>query len=134
MFRDGGFDAIIALGSGPVVHTAKIVNLAVTENTEDLDPFVFEGPQTIKRQKPLMVIPATAGDGWEYTPVAFVDDRVFSSPFMMPRIVVSDSAAVLEEDALKVISAGMNALITGGRGLCQPMEESFCGCLCPYGH
>ena len=43
LFQDGGFDAIIALGSGSIMHTAKILNLAVTEKTQDLVPLRRKG-------------------------------------------------------------------------------------------
>jgi alcohol dehydrogenase len=42
LFQDGGFDAIIALGGGSVMHTAKALNLAVTKNTRDLAPFAVK--------------------------------------------------------------------------------------------
>jgi alcohol dehydrogenase len=70
LFQDGGFDAIIALGSGSVMHTAKILNLAVTEKIQDLVPFTAKGDRTIERLKPYMAIPASSGDGYETTSMA----------------------------------------------------------------
>ncbi|OQY45343.1 MAG: hypothetical protein B6240_08935 [Desulfobacteraceae bacterium 4572_87] len=124
-FQDGGFDAIIPLGSGSVMHTAKILNLAVTENTVDLMPFTVNGDQTIRRLSPHMAIPACSGDGYETTSMAFVDDLTFSSPLLMPHVVMLDPEVFISEDPMKTISGAMSALTHAVEGFVGPAKNPF---------
>jgi len=125
LFHDGGFDAIIALGGGAVMHTAKALNLAVTENTRDLVPFAVKGDRTIKRLKPFMAIPARWGDGYETTFMAFIDDLAFSSLMLMPDLVVVDPAVFAPEDPLEAMSGAMSALTHAVEGFAGPGKNPF---------
>ena len=125
LFQDGGFDAIMPLGSGSVMHTAKVLNLAVTENTVDLMPFTVKGDQTIGRLKPHMAIPACSGDGYETTSKAFVDDLAFSSLLLMPHVVVVDPEVFIPEDPLKAMSGAMSALTHAVEGFVGPFKNPF---------
>ncbi|OQY47846.1 MAG: hypothetical protein B6240_05305 [Desulfobacteraceae bacterium 4572_87] len=125
LFQDGGFDAIIAVGGGSVMHTAKILNLAVTENTLDFVPFTITGDQSIGRLKPYMAIPACSGDGYEATSTAFVDDLHFSSLFLMPHVVMVDPTAFVPEDPLKIMSGAMLALTHSVEGFVGPGKNPF---------
>ena len=125
LFQNGGFDAIIALGSGSVMHTAKILNLAVTEKTHDLVPFTAKGDRTIGRLKPYMAIPASSGDGYETTSMAFVEDLAFSSLMLMPGVVMVDPEVFAPEDPLKAISGAMSALTHAVEGFVGPAKNPF---------
>ena len=125
LFKDGGFDALMALGSGSVMHTAKILNLAVTENTLDLVPFTVKGVQPMGRLKPYMAIPACSGDGYETTGGAFMDDLTFSSPVLMPDIVVVDPEVFIPEDPQKAVSGAMSALTHAVEGFVGPGKNPF---------
>jgi alcohol dehydrogenase len=125
LFQNGGFDAIVPLGSGSVMHTAKILNLAVTENTVDLMPFTVKGDQTIRRLKPHMAIPACSSDGYETTSMAFVGDLTFSSPFLMPHVVMVDPEVFIQEDPLKFISGAISALTHAVEGFVGSGKNPF---------
>ena len=125
VFQDGGFDAIIAVGSGAVMHTAKTLNLAVAKNTGDLVPFTVKGDHTIERLKPYMAIPASSGDGYETTSTAFLDDLAFSSLEFMPDVVVVDPEVFVPEDPLKIISGAMPALTHAVEGFVGPGKNPF---------
>ncbi|MCP4577488.1 MAG: iron-containing alcohol dehydrogenase [Deltaproteobacteria bacterium] len=125
LFQDGGFDAIIALGSGSVMHTAKVLNLAVTENTLELAPFTTKGDRTIGRLKPHMAIPACSGDGYETTSMAYVDDLAFSSLLLMPHIVMVDPEVFIPEDPLKGMSGAMSALTHAVEGFVGTGKNPF---------
>jgi len=125
LFYDGGFDAIIAFGAGPVMHTAKALNLAVTENAKDLGPFTVKGDRTIARLKPYMAIPAASGDGYETTKTAFVEDLAFSSLNLMPDLVVVDPTVFGPEDPLKTLSAALAALTHAVEGFVGPEKNPF---------
>jgi len=125
LFQDGGFDAIIALGSGAVMHTAKVLNLAVTENSLELSPFTTTGDRTIGRLKPYMAIPAFLGDGYETTSMAYVDDLTFSSMFLMPDVVTVDPEVFIPEDPLTAMSGAMSALTHAVEGFVGPFKNPF---------
>ncbi len=125
LFQDGGFDAIIALGSGSVMHVAKALNLAVVENAQDLTPFAEKGDRRIRRLNPCMAIPAGMGDGYETTSTALVEGMVFSSVNLIPDIVVVDPVVFETEAPLTVISGAMIALTHAMEGVAGPRKNPF---------
>ncbi len=125
IYHNGGFDAIIALGGGPVMHTAKVLNLAVTERSNDLAPFTAEGDRRIGRLNPFMAIPASTGDGYDMSPRAFVEDLAFSSRNLMPHIAVVDPDVFMPEAPLEIISDAMAALTHAVEGYVGPEKNPF---------
>jgi len=99
-YREKRCDAIIALGGGSVIDTAKGVNVVGSENGDDL--LSFAGAGRLKRRlKPLIAIPTTAGTGSEVTLVAVIRDHerkrkiCFTSPFLLPDAAVIDPRMTL---------------------------------------
>lgn len=93
-------DAILAVGGGSVIDTAKAVNILVSEGGDDL--YVYSGAHNLKRPlKPLFVIPTTAGTGSETTAAAVISDTEkgvkvpFMSQFLMPTAAVLDPRMTL---------------------------------------
>ena len=125
LFEDGGFDAIMTLGSGPVTHTAKALNVAVTEKTRELAPFAANGNGKIGRLKPYIAIPAKWGDGYETTSTALVEDLTFSSLMLMPDLVIVDPEIFVPETPLAAISGAMAALTHAVEGIIGPVQNPF---------
>ena len=100
IYKQKACDAIIAVGGGSVLDTAKGVNIVVSEDADDL--MQFTGAGALKRKlKPLIAVPTTAGTGSEMTLVAVIADHdrnrkmLFTSYFLQPDAAVIDSRMTL---------------------------------------
>lgn len=115
LYRDNVCDAIIAVGGGSVMDTAKGVNIVVSENASDL--MAFSGAGALKRPlKPLIAVPTTAGTGSEVTQVAVIKDHdkhlkmAFTSYFLLPDISVLDSRMTMTMPPFITAMTGMDAM------------------------
>ena len=100
VYRQKGCDAIIAVGGGSVLDTAKGINILVSEDSDNL--MEFTGAGALKRPlRPLIAVPTTAGTGSEVTLVAVIADHannrkmLFSSYFLLPDAAVVDPRMTL---------------------------------------
>lgn len=95
MYRDNDCDAILAVGGGSVIDTAKATNILVSEGGDDL--LKYSGAHNLpKPLKPFFVIPTTSGTGSEVTMIAVVSDTEknvklpFASYYLMPHAAILD--------------------------------------------
>jgi alcohol dehydrogenase len=114
-YQDNGCDAIIALGGGSVMDTAKGVNILVSESADNL--LAFTGAGALKhRLKPLIAVPTTAGTGSEVTRVAVIADPdhgrklLFTSHFLIPDAAVIDPCMTLTLPPHITAATAMDAL------------------------
>ncbi len=100
VYREKGCDAIIAVGGGSVLDTAKGINILVSEQADDL--MQFTGAGALKRKlNPLIAVPTTAGTGSEVTIAAVIADHennrkmIFGSYFLLPDVAIIDPRMTL---------------------------------------
>lgn len=108
-YRDNHCDALIAVGGGSVIDTAKAVNVLVSEGGDNLKQ--YSGAHKLSRPlKPFIMIPTTAGTGSEVTSVAVISDTetntklAFSSYYLLP------DAAVLDPRMTQTLPAHLTAM------------------------
>jgi len=112
--RKCGADAVVSLGGGSVIDTAKGICILLTEGGKLED---FEGVQLLTRwQTPHIVMPTTAGTGSEVTCMAVILDRRKGQKIFLlenyntPRIAVLDPVLTEKLPPLLTASTGMDAM------------------------
>jgi len=115
LYLDSGCDAIIAIGGGSVMDTAKALNILATEGGGDLRRFA--GYNNLRHPlKPFIAIPTTAGTGSEVTAISVIKDReegvktFYCSPFLLPDVAILDPRMTLKLPPMITAATAMDAL------------------------
>ena len=118
--RDAGpFDAIVAVGGGSSIDTAKAVNLLTTNPGELMDYInapVGKAQAPSRPLLPLVAVPTTTGTGSESTTICVLDvlslkvKTGISHPLLRPTLAVVDPALTLTQPAMVTAAAGMDIL------------------------
>ena len=118
--RDAGpFDAIVAVGGGSSIDTAKAVNLLTTNPGELMDYVnapVGRAQAPTQPLLPLVAVPTTTGTGSESTTICVLDvlslhvKTGISHPRLRPTMAVVDPSLTLTQPALVTAAAGMDIL------------------------
>ena len=118
--RDAGpFDAILAVGGGSSIDTAKAVNLLTTNPGELMDYInapVGKAQAPTKPLLPLVAIPTTTGTGAESTTICVLDvlslhvKTGISHPRLRPTLAVVDPRLTMSQPAGVTAAAGMDIL------------------------
>ncbi len=115
IYRSNRCDSFIAIGGGSSMDTAKGVNIAITENDDDLSRFV--GAEMLKnRLQPFVAIPTTAGTGSEVTSVAVISDTEnnvkmpFTSHYLLPNVAILDPRMTLTLPPKLTAATAMDAM------------------------
>ncbi|WP_134740073.1 hydroxyacid-oxoacid transhydrogenase [Nocardioides sp. 503] len=118
--RDAGpFDAILAVGGGSAIDTAKAVNLLTTNPGELMDYVnapVGKARTPVAPLLPLVAVPTTTGTGSESTTICVLDvlslkvKTGISHPALRPRLAVVDPALSATQPAMVTAAAGMDIL------------------------
>ncbi|HSV41516.1 MAG TPA: hydroxyacid-oxoacid transhydrogenase [Nocardioidaceae bacterium] len=118
--RSGGpWDAIVAVGGGSAIDTAKAVNLLTTNDgdlMEYLNVPVGQGRAPTQPLKPLVAVPTTTGTGSESTTICVLDvlslkvKTGISHPRLRPTLAVVDLRLTFSQPAGVTAAAGMDIL------------------------
>ena len=118
--RDGGpWHAIVAVGGGSAIDTAKAVNLLVTNEGVLLDYVnapVGAGRAPSRPLLPLVAVPTTTGTGSESTTICVLDVLALkvktgiSHARLRPTLAVVDPDLTMSQPAMVTASSGMDIL------------------------
>ncbi|MCW2794173.1 MAG: iron-containing alcohol dehydrogenase [Nocardioides sp.] len=118
--RDAGpFDAILAVGGGSAIDTAKAVNLLTTNPGELMDYInapVGKAMAPTERLLPLVAIPTTTGTGSESTTICVLDvlslkvKTGISHPMLRPTLAVVDPLLTASQPTMVTAASGMDIL------------------------
>ncbi len=118
--RDAGpFDAVVAVGGGSAIDTAKAVNL-LTTNPGDLMDYVNapvgKALAPVNPLLPLVAVPTTTGTGSESTTVCVLDvlslhvKTGISHVALRPRLAVVDPSLTMTQPTMVTAASGMDIL------------------------
>ncbi len=117
LYRSKGCDALVAVGGGSVIDTAKGVRLVLSQEAEDI--LAIGGVENLVRGKyiPFVVVPTTSGTGSECTGVAVIRNDAngvkmeFLSPFVQPDAAVIDPRMTAGLPPKATASTGFDAMV-----------------------
>ena len=109
IYRQKHCDAIVAVGSRPLVEAAKAANLLLSFEGDDLGAFAGENriPSPLK---PLILAATASGSGLEASRYASLDDWAFSSLHLMPVLAVIDPVLTKDASPQEVVDLSLAAL------------------------
>jgi len=135
LYREANCDAIIALGGGSVIDTAKGVRILIGQETDDIMQYMGADIVKPKRHVPFAVIPTTAGTGSEATLVAVIahpERKVkmeFVSHHLLPDLAVLDPRMTQSLPPRLTASTGMDALVHAIEGYTciqrNPLSDAY---------
>jgi len=116
MYRETGADAIVAVGGGSVLDTAKGATIVLTHGAEDL--MEYRGAESLmgRRAVAFIAIPTTAGTGSEVTSAAVIKDTErhvkmgFTSLSLLPDVAILDPRMTVGLPPRLTASTAMDAL------------------------
>lgn len=115
----GPFDAVVALGGGSSIDTAKAVNLLTTNEGDLMDYInvpVGAGRAPANALLPLIALPTTTGTGSESTTICVLDVLAqhvktgISHPRLRPELAIIDPDLTLSQPAGVTAASGMDIL------------------------
>ena len=114
-YRDAEADALLAIGGGSVLDTAKGANILGSEGGDDIR--AYSGSQALTRRlKPFFAVPTTSGTGSEVSPGAVIRDvergvkLLFGSSFLLPDAAILDPRMTLGLPPQLTAATAMDAM------------------------
>src|SRR5579872_358041 len=125
--KNGNYHAIVAVGGGSVIDTAKAVNLYVTYPPADfldyVNPPIGKGLPVPGPLKPLIAIPTTAGTGSETTGVTIFDLKKMHAKTGIANRRLKPTLGLLDPENTRTMPAPVAA--SSGLDILSHAIESF---------
>lgn len=116
ILRESSADAVIAVGGGSPIDTAKAACMMMTHEGSCRD-YLFGGSKRVtKPGLPLIAIPTTAGSGSEMTAAAVIGDNQrnvklsITSEYLIPKLALVDPELQISTPLFITATTGMDAL------------------------
>ena len=111
--RENGVDAIVGIGGGSTMDTAKFTAAIARENADALACFSGERPFP-KTRFAMIAVPTTAGTGSEVTQVSVIthgrEKKTINNPVFMPTLAIVDPKLSLTVPPRTTMNTGLDAL------------------------
>jgi len=120
LYKDKGYDSLIALGGGPVLDVAKTLKVAVSGRPEDLETIAAGGPAAIRNPRPLAAVIGLEAAGYELTRYAVLDSLRLVATAMIPELLVVDPRTVNPTDRKTTAAAALLTLTQAVEALLHP--------------
>ena len=125
-FSDINYDAVVAIGGGSALDTAKAANLYATYVPDDfydyVNPPLGKGLPVPGDLPPLIAIPTTAGTGSETTGVAIFDDTPTKSKTGIANRKLKPTLGIVDPDNTATLPKRV-AICSGLDVLCHAVES-----------
>jgi alcohol dehydrogenase class IV len=135
--RDSGpWDALVAVGGGSSIDTAKAVNLLLTNPGELMDyinPPVGAGKSPANPLRPLVAVPTTTGTGAESTTICVLDVLSLKVKTGISHVRLRPTLAVVDPDLTVTQPPGVTAS-AGMDILCHALESYTARWYTSYDH
>ena len=119
LYREFMCDTVIAIGGGSVIDTAKSINIIAAQD-EDPVQLITGKAKIVRKGKPLIVIPTTAGSGSEATHFAVVyigkEKYSIAHEYILPDKVILDPQLTFRLTPEITATSGIDAF-------CQAVES-----------
>ncbi|WP_297323557.1 iron-containing alcohol dehydrogenase [uncultured Bartonella sp.] len=123
LYLSGGFNGILAFGSGSAIDLAKLTRL-FSAKTSDVKQ--LRAPDAYDPLPALIAVPTLAGSGAEVQEDAYMVDRNINNGFsvydkrLCPTFVIADPLLTATAPASFIAGSGMNALVNAIDSWCSP--------------
>ena len=120
--RKAGAEAVIGLGGGSVMDTAKAIALAAVNEGRAWDYLFFKEPKP-EKTLPVIAVPTTSGTGSHVTQVAVMTETATKTKSAISNNLIYPKAAIVDSELMET----MPAHITASTGF-----DAFCHCFESY--
>lgn len=127
--REHNADAIIGIGGGSAIDTAKFAAAIALDGGEAIDYYRGERPFPAKRL-PVVAVPTTAGTGSEVTQVSVIshgtEKKTINNPAFMPLAAIVDPELCMSVPPRTTMNTGLDALAHALEGFWSVQHQPIC--------
>ena len=127
--REHGADAIIGIGGGSAIDTAKFAAAITLDGGDAIEYYRGARPFPAKRL-PVVAVPTTAGTGSEVTQVSVIshstEKKTINNPAFMPLAAIVDPELCMSVPPRTTMNTGLDALAHALEGFWSVQHQPIC--------